>query len=283
MKFIYYVLYLEFNKEVFMIVTNVSDYKEENGNQIIGNFTMEDCTIEFKGHNNILYCGENVCLKNCKLRFTGSNSLIYLDDNKMPIFLDARVGNDSVIYFGKDNYINRNFHIYATERKNVIIGNDCLFSFGNYLRTSDPHLIYDINGDRINEAKSIYIGDHVWIGQESLILKNTYIGSGAIIGGHSVVSNKIVSSNSIYGGNPVKKIRQNVFFLGDSAHDFTECDCIDFNHIDKVDFIYQLDDNTLSFNEIENDLCSSFTSLSKLDYIQENISSNNSKNRFYIS
>lgn len=265
-----------------MKVTDITNYIETDGNKIIGNFTMEDSVIEFTGINNILYCGKDVYLKNSKLRFTGSNSVIYIDDNKMEIFLEARVGNDSVIYFGKNNYINRNFHIYATERKNVVIGDDCLFSFGSYLRTSDPHLIYNFDGMRINDAQSIYIGDHVWIGQESLILKNTHIGSGSIVGGHAVVSKKIISSNCMYGGSPAKKIKEKVFFLGDSAHNFTQEDCLKFKHTESQDFMYEYDDSTMSFSKIEEDLCSCFTSLSKFDYIQNHISNNFHKNRFYI-
>lgn len=192
-------------------------------NKIVGDLVLDNVEISFKGDNNIIMCNNKVLLENCKIRFTGSNSLIYIDENNYPMSLNMRVGNDSVIYIGKDCYINRTSHLYATERKNIIIGDQLLLAFNTYFRTADPHLIYDINTKkRINFSKSIIVGDRVWIGQDSLILKGTEIGSGAIIGGHSVISNKEIEANSLYAGNPARKIKEGVFY-GEhrSTHDYT--------------------------------------------------------------
>ena len=153
-------------------------------------------------------------MTNSRIRFTGNNSILYIDKNKMPLSLDVRLGNDSVSYIGKNVYTNKCVHIYATERENVIIGDDCLLSYEVTFRTADPHLIYDsISKKRINSAKSILVGDHVWIGQEALILKNTKIYSGSIIGGKAVISNKEVLSNTMWAGNPARKIKDDVFFI----------------------------------------------------------------------
>lgn len=174
--------------------------------------------------------------------------------------------------------------MYATERKNIIIGNECLISFGNYLRTADPHEIYDIKTKkRINNSKSILIGDHVWIGQCTLILKNTIIGSGAIIGGNSVVSGKKIPSNSIYAGNPAKKIKEGVFFPHvNSTHDYTleDEEGNKFNHDDS--YIYENDGNVISLSEIDKELFKLKTSDDKLKYLILNVSNNENKNRFYI-
>ena len=71
-----------------------------------------------------------------------------------------------------------------------------MFSVGIWLRISDPHLIYDsFTHTRINPTKSIYIGDHVWVGQDVLILKDSYVGSGSILAARTVLSSKIVPSN----------------------------------------------------------------------------------------
>ncbi len=253
-------------------------------NKIIGDINFNNASVEFKGENNILYCNGNITLENCKIRFTGSNSLIYLDKNKYPFSINIRVGNDSVFYLGKRCYLNRTSNIYATERKNIIIGNECLLSFGCYFRTADPHIIYDTNTKkRINFSKSILIGDHVWVGQNCLILKNTKIGSGAIIGGNSVVSNKVINSNSIFGGNPAKKIRENVFYSSPmSTHDYDEGMEIESENFDNDDYVYNKDNNTLDMNKIDNDLQRLKTSEEKLKYININISKSNNKNRFYI-
>lgn len=253
-------------------------------NKIIGNVKLNNATIDFKGENNILYCKGDITLENCKLRFTGSNSLIYLDENKYPFSINIRVGNDSVFYLGKNCYLNRTSNAYATERKNIIIGNECLLSFGCYLRTADPHIIYDANTKkRINFSKSILVGDHVWIGQNCLILKNNKIGSGSIIGGNSVLSGKTIKSNSLYAGNPAKPVRENVFYASPmSTHDYDEVKELESENFDNDNYIYSKDVNTLDMNKIDNDLQQLKTAQEKIEYLNLYVSDNQQKNRFYV-
>lgn len=253
-------------------------------NEIIGNINYKNALINFNGSNNKFICRNGLTLENCKIRFTGNNSLIYIDKNDYPMSLNMRVGNDSVIYIGKDCYINKTSHLYATERKNIIIGDQILLSFETYFRTADPHIIYDcITKGRINFSKSILVGDKVWIGQQSLILKGTIIGSGAIIGGHSVVSNKIVKSNSLYAGNPAKKIRDNVFFASaKSTHDLTLDEEINTKtYENNENYVYKKDDNTILLKTIDDDLMKLKNVDEKVVYLEKNIVNNNSKNRFY--
>jgi len=110
--------------------------------------------------------------------------------------------------------MNGKLNIVVSEQKNIFIGDGCLFSFDIWIRTGDAHLIYDSNlKSRINFSGSIYIGDHVWIGQHVFILKETKIGSGSVIGSMSIIPGKILESNASYAGNPVKKIKSNIFLL----------------------------------------------------------------------
>ncbi len=265
------------------VVSIVDDIEYLNDNQVIGNLKLDNASIEFKGKGNVLYCTELISLKNCKLRFTGNNSLIYFDENKEPFSINIRVGNDSVFYIGKQCFFNKTSYFYATERKNVIIGNECLMSFGVYLRTSDPHLIYDVETKkRLNFSKSILIGDHVWVGQNCLILKNTQIGSGSIIGGNSVVSGKKISSNTLWAGNPAKKIKDNVFY-GEykSTHDYDLELEENSNYCKKV-YKYESDKNTINFETFDNNLRSISNVNDKINYIKDNLVNNENKNRFFL-
>lgn len=54
-------------------------------------------------------------------------------------------------------------------------------------------------------AGPVEIGDNVYIGMNTTILRNTKIGDNVIIGANSLVRGKI-ESNSVYAGNPAKKI-----------------------------------------------------------------------------
>ena len=61
------------------------------------------------------------------------------------------------------------------EATNIIIGRNCMFSWSIWAGTCDYHPIMDINSNnRLNFSNSIYIGDHVWCGQEIGIL-NLYL------------------------------------------------------------------------------------------------------------
>lgn len=252
-------------------------------NKIIGDLELLNSKIDFKGDNNVFICKSKLTLENCIVRFTGSNSLIYIDENFSPISLNMRVGNDSVIYIGKNAYVNRTSHLYATERKNIIIGDELLLSFGVYFRTADPHIICDTQTkERINFSKSILIGDRVWIGQDSLILKGNVIGSGSIIGGHSVLSNKNVKSNTLYAGNPAKKVRENVFYVSPkSTHNFTEDDELNSKYYNGEAYDYEKDEHTLSLKQIDEEISGLKYVDEKIKYIEDNISSNANKNRFY--
>ena len=61
--------------------------------------------------------------------------------------------------------------------------------------------------DANNKTKPIFIGDHVWIGANSTILKGVSIGDGAIVAAGAVVT-KDVKPNTIVAGCPAKEIKE---------------------------------------------------------------------------
>jgi acetyltransferase-like isoleucine patch superfamily enzyme len=64
------------------------------------------------------------------------------------------------------------------------------------------------------KGKPIQIGNHVWIGANSVILPEITIGDNVIIGAGSVVTHNI-PANSVAVGNPCKVIRQKPPYLAD--------------------------------------------------------------------
>ena len=194
-----------------------------NGNKIIGYYPkVNNSTITFIGENNILYCEQGVELVDSELRFEGNNSIIYLSSNRHKYKLYVRIFNNSVCFMGKDNYINQKLTIRLSEQKHCFIGDNGIISMNIVIRNADAHLIYSCStGKRINESKSVFIGDHVWIGQDVRILKGAQIDSGSIVGAMSVVAGKRIMHNSSWAGNPCKLISDDVFWDITSVHDWT--------------------------------------------------------------
>lgn len=254
-------------------------------NQILGEVELKNASISFKGDHNIFFCKKKGILENCQIRFTGSNSLVFIDENDYPLSLNMRLGNDSVIYIEKKCYTNKTSFLYATERKHIFLGDELLLSFHTYFRTADPHILYDAKtNQRINPSQSIFLGDHIWIGQECFLLKGTIMGSGSVLGGHSVITKKIVPSNTLYAGNPAKKRKEHIFYGSPEAtHDFHQED-IEKTKVykEKDSYVYKEDEHTLSFQQMDETLSSLKTSKEKKEYLETKISNHLYKNRFAI-
>lgn len=99
-------------------------------------------------------------------------------------------------------------HLAVTEpNRKIVIGKECMFSREIEFRTGDSHSIIDNKTkERINQALDINVGDHVWIGARSIILKGVKIGNNSVIGINSVVTSDVVS-NTIAAGIPAREIR----------------------------------------------------------------------------
>lgn len=247
------------------VVTEAKDLTHlENGNLFIGSLPLLETTeIKFVGQNNILFCEEGVNIQNSKITFKGDNALVYLGRNKHKYLLSLSINHNSVFHMGRNNYINGRLNIILSERKHFFVGNDGLFSFGIWVRNADPHLIYSCDSfRRINPTKSIFIGDHVWVGQSVFLLKGTQIDSGSIIGAMSVCSGKRINHNSSWAGNPIRRIGDSIFWDRACVHrwretetDLSQCyyDFVKGNNNLSIDsWMFQYDPTqVISFDEMD--------------------------------
>lgn len=239
--------------------------------------------ITFIGKDNILFVEDGVCLRNSTISFQGDNAVVYLSKNRHTYLLRVTVYHDSAVYMGNDCYINGTMTLIASERKNILIGKEGLFSFGIFMRTADPHLLYDCETKRrINASKSILVGDHVWIGQNALVLKGTQIGSGSIIGGDGVLSGKAIASNVAACGNPAKIVRRNVFFSSECVHGWTSEVTEKYETMDVDGYIYHMDAQSITLEQIDMELKNVATVEQRLEKIQRFLANNKEKNRFAV-
>lgn len=167
--------------------------------------------------------------------------MVFIGDSTMTRD-NIEIWHESVCYIGNANYFNPSGSgrwFCLSECKNLIIGNACLISHTLWFRLADPHLLYDNNSYlRINPSKSIYLGDHIWVGQEVGFLKGSFVGSGAVIGGKSLVTAKKIISNTINAGNPCKEIKNNIFWSGECVHSWTYKQTQKYQKMPKDDFKY---------------------------------------------
>ena len=79
------------------------------------------------------------------------------------------------------------------------------------LMCTDNHAITDLEtGEILNKASSIVIGDHVWVGLNAVILKDTKISDGSVVGINSVVTKAFVEENVIIGGVPASILKRGI-------------------------------------------------------------------------
>ena len=67
-----------------------------------------------------------------------------------------------------------------------------------------------MTGKRINPAKDVKIGNHVWIGYRVLINKGVIIPENTIIGTGAVVTKAFDEPNTMIAGVPGKVVKRNM-------------------------------------------------------------------------
>lgn len=237
--------------------------------------------LEFKGSDNIVFFASASSFIN--IVFHQNNSLVFIGDNAGSSWAwgNIAVANDSICYIG-NNTTFHGVHMNAVESKNIIIGNDCMFSWGIWLDTTDHHMIFSESYERINTGKSIYMGDHIWCARELAILKGGFIASGSILGAKSMDSG-IKFSNSIYAGNPSKLIKDNIFWARDHTPNLIRNQVREYQSIQKEDFKFKFEkDKFLDSNLLEFELEKLESAEQKLEFVYDYIYNNTHKNRFAL-
>lgn len=125
------------------------------------------------------------------------------------VFIGCKVfiGIGSCISIGKDGslFLGDNFALTARStidcQKEIRFGNNCLLSWDILVMDSDYHYIYNKDGVSINAPRPIIIGNHVWMGCRTTVLKGTILPDHTIVAAGSIVAKKIQTPNTIVGGS----------------------------------------------------------------------------------
>lgn len=125
----------------------------------------------------------------------------------------AHIGHGSRIHVGGSLTLGENFVMTAESQiicnHQIKFGRGVLVSWECSFMDNDFHKIrYD--GEVVNSARPIVIGDRVWFGMRCTILKGSEIGDGVVIAATTTVAGRHLQSNTIIGGAPVKILRESV-------------------------------------------------------------------------
>ena len=136
-----------------------------------------------------------------------SGSIIFHGSCSLASGCRVSVSNNGLIEFGNNFGANKNFFISCNNH--TVFGDDVLIGWNVSFFDANGHPVFH-HGKQKDNAKPIYIGDHVWIGSESNILKGADIPPNSIIAYGSLVAKRLEEENAVYGGNPAKKIQDDI-------------------------------------------------------------------------
>lgn len=175
------------------------EYEDDRGNRIVFPLGVSDnISITFSGKNNLISVARDVSITKLCL-IMGNNG--YCEIGKGTSFVDAQI---------------------TISDASVVIGEECMFSWDVEIRTNDGHHIFDRrSGQRINAPRNISIGNHVWIGQDALLLHGFSIGDGSVVGAKTVTSSHF-KDHVIVAGNPGRVIKEDIVWSRDSEMFFNK-------------------------------------------------------------
>lgn len=211
-------IYLKKNKKLLSFLLHCynlvlsSNFKVGKRNfSDIGSVFLKRSNLRVSGKNNKVIVKDFTRLVDCNIEITGDNNVMSIGKkanlNKTNIFIS---GNNNKFSIGNYTTTNSSVEFNVIDGTKLIIGEDCMFSRNINLWTGDYHSVINSNGERINPSKNIIIGDHVWIGTESNILKGSQIHNNSIIGADSLVTRKFTKDNIIIAGDPAIIIKEGI-------------------------------------------------------------------------
>ncbi len=179
----------------------------------IGNAILLNVEFNIRGNENKITIDHGSVLRNVKFFIRGDNHMVNIGKNCI-------FSKGSLIWFEDyngyldigDNTLIEDVHFAVTEPfSKITVGKNYMFVYGIDIRTGDSHSIIDhMTKKRINYAKDVNVGEHVWLAAHCKILKGVSIANNSVIGTSAVVSKSILEENSISAGNPSKIVKRNI-------------------------------------------------------------------------
>ncbi len=166
---------------------------------------LQQVKIEVQGSHNTIVIESGAQLRQTQLQIQGSH-------NHIVIGADCTI-NESCLWIQDDRgqiRIGRNTTIaganigVADPEARISIGEDCMFAHGIEIRCGDSHAVLDRrSGQRLNQAHSVTIESHVWLGMHVRVLKDLIIGHDSVVAAGAIVT-KSLPPHSLAAGIPAQ-------------------------------------------------------------------------------
>ncbi len=179
--------------------------------------TKSRVRVEIEGKNNVVLVeGGGKGFGVMDIRIAGDNNRVHVKKGSnaplrvlVGIIDNTSVSNCSVTW--GENISSRGVQCLLLEDDTSIsIGDNCLLAGDIELRCTDDHAILNEAGEVLNRARSITIGNHVWIGQGVRVMKNSIVPDGCVVGMNTVVAKRFTEPNCVIVGNPGRVVKQNI-------------------------------------------------------------------------
>lgn len=163
------------------------------------------CEIQIFGNNNLVDIHPSV---------TCWGGVIAIGDRATPV-------HNCVVKIGKNSSAVQADLSLFEDGSRILIGENCLLSWGVYVWATDRHAVYAQDSKCVlNRGTEVIIEDHVWVGMNALILKNSRISKNSVVGAHAVVSKKITEENCVIAGNPARVVKRGINWSGERPKNF---------------------------------------------------------------
>lgn len=193
------------------VITTLQPYTDDLGNRIEYDGEPFPVKVTFYGGGNVLTVGSPARMPNLRVQFDGDGGRAEIGASKgVTLRAQIRVGGGSTVKIGSHVSSTTTATISAVEGATVTIGHDVMMASDVQVRSDDGHAIYDVrSGRRVNHARDIRVGPHVWLGLRSVVLGGARIGRGSVIGLGAIVT-RDVPNNCIAVGSPAKVVRRDI-------------------------------------------------------------------------
>lgn len=136
---------------------------------------------------------------------------------KVILFGKADFGHGSRLVVCKDGVLTLGSDFVNTAKgaivcsKRISIGKNMLMSWDTLIMDTDWHSLQDTQSGYVHPcSEDIVIGDNVWLGMRSIVLKGVSISNGCVVASNAVCNNKYVEENCLLAGVPAKVKKHNI-------------------------------------------------------------------------